>query len=662
MRARLARFLDSPATPFLAAVVSLALGLLFTFVWAPHPWAWTGIDEYHDLAAGLARGEPFATVDRPWGYAYFVAAFYAVFGADPLPPILAQVALNAAIPVLLFRLVAPLGGRRVASLAAVVTGVASFNTVYASILASDALCTVLFLVAALVFARACRTGEWWAFAASGLIAGLVPQFRPNMLLLPLFAVAVYAWTGRGNARRVAHAVVFLVGAGAALTPWVARNYQLTGTFLPTSTRGGVQLWYGSLQVGPYLENRARNPRSAFEPAAFPYTSLTDTPLVVTLDVAGCPDLENAPLVYWTDRDAVPVRAESTSRQGATRTFTIPGQPAGTTVYYRVETDEPYHLVPPSVFFVAENHLGDLDRHDVLIDVFDVVRLVQHQAWEDPSADLSRLDLNADGRVDSDDLAFTVTHLLNHGAPLGGLDVTPGRATLYLADDSALTVPRDFSGRVTDLDVEPGMAARLVSSWTPLALARDPQPWLDTTDCLSPARARVNQVFYRREVHEMRRYVALARDNIGRDPLAFALAAAYRALRLFVIVGVDDPGASYTFSWGRLVYLAGTVVSGAVFVLFLAGVWLAWRRRWPLIYLALPVVYIPATIAMVLTNQRYTVTVQPLMFAFIAVALLALLRLAAEPTPDDASPVGRSSALLNPSTPLRVHPEHSRGMN
>ncbi len=28
-------------------------------------------------------------------------------------------------------------------------------------------------------------------------------------------------------------------------------------FLPTSTHGGVQLWYGTLQVGPYLESRAQ---------------------------------------------------------------------------------------------------------------------------------------------------------------------------------------------------------------------------------------------------------------------------------------------------------------------------------------------------------------------------------------------------------------------
>ena len=39
---------------------------------------------------------------------------------------------------------------------------------------------------------------------------------------------------------------------------------------------------------------------------------------------------------------------------------------------------------------------------------------------------------------------------------------------------------------------------------------------------------------------------------------------------------------------------------------------------------IPIVYVPLTICFVLTNMRYTITVQPLMFAFIAFAILALL--------------------------------------
>jgi hypothetical protein len=50
--------------------------------------------------------------------------------------------------------------------------------------------------------------------------------------------------------------------------------------------------------------------------------------------------------------------------------------------------------------------------------------------------------------------------------------------------------------------------------------------------------------------------------------------------------------------------------------------IAQRRR--LLLIGAPILYVPVTILWVLTNMRYTVTVQPLVFAFIALTLLAVL--------------------------------------
>ena len=48
------------------------------------------------------------------------------------------------------------------------------------------------------------------------------------------------------------------------------------------------------------------------------------------------------------------------------------------------------------------------------------------------------------------------------------------------------------------------------------------------------RTTANDVFYRREPHLMRRYTALALDNISRDPRAFVAASLYRMARLFLV--------------------------------------------------------------------------------------------------------------------------------
>lgn len=620
--------LDLPRTTYLASAISLALGLFFTLGWAPHPWTWEGIDQYHDLARALARGEGFRTTDVPWGYAYYVALFYSLFGVQPLLPILGQVIANAAMPVLLFALVKPLAGRRTATLSALIVGIFSFNTVYASTQISDAICSVLFMAAAVCFSRGIATSKLGYFVASGLLAGLVPQFRPNLLLLPALVAALsFAWLWwRGPAERTRHLArnlgVFLGLSVLALVPWVVRNYQIAGVFLPTSSHGGIQLWYGSLQVGPYLENYSANPRTAFATPVFDYSSLSNKSIVVSATLADCA-AEPAALVYRTDRDATPITLAPTGTDGRTLEFAIPGQPDPTAVYWRIDAAG----VPSatSVYFVAADHTGDLDRHGDWLDVFDVVRLARHLAWQDSAPAAPFGDLDSSGQVDRADMSSAISRLLGDDEanvrPLREFTHDQDGATLQFSDGSALRVPRTFSGAVTDLGVNGRLAGRLLSARvrTPFAaqVAAEACAVIDT--------ARVNDVFYRKELQNLGRYTALAFDNIGREPVAFAAAAAYRAIRLFVVRPAGDRATTYQFAWDSLVYSSALVLSLGYLLLFLAGVVVAWRRRSALLALLVPIAYVPATICFVLTNQRYTVTVQPLMFAFVALALVAFFR-------------------------------------
>jgi hypothetical protein len=230
------------------------------------------------------------------------------------------------------------------------------------------------------------------------------------------------------------------------------------------------------------------------------------PIIVSIDTSACPvdTRERLTLTYWTDRDPAHRQAETRANETV-----IPGQPDGTTVYWRVEPAPPE--APPSVYVVSTAH----------------------------------------------------TSQLGAGGPAG----------------------------------RPALPA-----------------------CLE-GRVKLNDVFYRREIHNMRRYTALAMDNIRREPVAFLLASAYRAVRLFVIRPASSGSATYKFAGAGLVYTGGLLLSVTYFLVFLAGVAIAWRQRSPLLAFLVPIVYVPATICFVLTNQRYSVTVQPLMFAFIALAIV-----------------------------------------
>lgn len=636
---------------------SLALGLFFIFVWAPHPWGWGGIDFYHQLSLDLARGKPFTTTDVPWGFAYFVAICYWIFGERAWVPLVVQAVSNALVPLMLYHLVLPLANRRTAVISALLAGVFSFNTVYASTQASDAMCTVIFLASLLSFARGVERNHLGYFVLSGVLAGLAPQFRPNLILLPPLIGGLLVLAPPRGLRRVAQAAVYLAIMAAVLSPWAWRNYQLTGVPTPTSTHGGEQLWYGTLQVGPYLENRARNPRTFFESAAFDYTSIAGKSIVISAECGVC-DLQppmDVALVYWTDRDPRPQQLQP--RPGGKPSapeYELPAQPDPTTIYYYFEGIAPAApgqparrlLAPtpgeaaPFVSFVSTDHLGDLDRHDDLLDIFDVVRLLRHLAWQEPVPSTGLLDRNGDGRLDENDLAATIGALVpeaaRHGQPKIAISVLAESVTLSLADASTLTVPRRFQGRQTDLEPAGDFAGALVSRWRSIKeLAARPTP-PGTYPVVD--RVEFNRVFYRGEPHGMSRYTALAFDNIFRDPRAFAAASLYRMVRLFIIRGTGDVSATQQFSNSRLIYLAGTVVSTGYLLVCLTGVVLAWRQRSALLWLLVPIAYVPLTICFVLTNMRYTITVQPLMFVFVAVVLVGVERRGA--TAGSAARAGR----------------------
>jgi hypothetical protein len=646
-----------------SCLASFAIAMTFIFVWAPHPWGWTGFDRYHDYARVLARGEAFPTTDVPWGYPYFLAAFYWAFGDRPWIPLIAQAALNAFIPLLVYEFARREFDRRIAVVAALLTGLCSFNTVYTSTESSDAVCTVIFMAAVVAFAHGRRDNDWRWMACSGALAGLAAQFRPNLLLVPLVLGTFHVFSGPPRLRRAKDAAALLVASAMVLTPWVVRNYRLTGQFVPTSTHGGMQLWYGTLQTGRFLKSRAYNPRSVFESGSFPYTSLDRVPLIVTARQEQCASSrpESIALIYWTDRNPdrfrMPARADE---RGEFKAEMAPS-PAPTSYYYYFDVAWPdpsgshaRHTPPrgdstPFVYFVSKDHLGDLDRHGDLLDVFDLVRMLRHVAWGQSLPFADRLDFDHDGHVTETDIRLAVSLMLNSNdpsnrtarGPVDGIEPTRTAVTLRLVDGSAMTVPNAWPGRVTDLEVTGALGATLLRSTASLASLRS-RPGAFPADsraaCPELESVAVNKIFYRDEPHAMQRYFALALDNVRRTPLAYLSSVGYRALRVFIIEGDDDRQTTQQFSGSSWVYKLATVVSSGLFVLLGIGVWSAWRRGCAIALPALLIAYVPATLAFVLTNMRYSITVQPFVFVFVAAAIVNALEMIGV-----SPPIGRRSS-------------------
>jgi hypothetical protein len=646
---RVGRVLATETTVYAACVVSFALALLFIFAWAPHPWSWEGFDHYHELALTVASGQPFPTLEVPWGYAYFAAFWYRLFGDRPWIVLVVQALLNAAVPWLVYRLALTWTNRQTAIAAALVTAICSFNNVYASTQSSDAVCTVLFMAAIVIFAHARRDPRWWRYAAAGVLVGIASQFRPNLVLLPLLLAAYIVATTR-SAAGGGRAAVLVACAGAALLPWMVRNYRLTGMLLPTSVHGGVQLWYGTLETGPYLRSQAYNPRAVFAAPAFEYTSLDHVPILVQAHF-NCTErvLTNVALAYRLndagERRIAPMRVDARSynfeiaapRPPAVLRYYVAAawaDPSGTPIE---TTTPPLGAEAPSVYFVTNDHLGDQDVDGDLLDVFDLVRLMRHTAWGErvPFEGKLRAARAGDERSAA---ALLLRPVVGHDADVSvsGVRFDGGDVRLTFSDGSTLTAPRTWSGRITDLEITEGMASTVMTSRQSLA-ALSVRPELRQVrldPCLQSVEVAVNQVFFRREPQMMRRYTALAWDNIRRDPIGFLTASAYRGVRMFVIRGASDWRTASQFARSRLIYAAATAASAIFLTVCAAGIMIAWRRGEAIGLPLLLIASIPISLAPVLINMRYTVTIQPVMFVF---AATALTRFSAESPPNRRRP-------------------------
>jgi len=642
MSALVDRLASARALPLAAGFVTLLIGLAFIFVWAPHPWGWYGIDQYHQLAIQLANGEAFQTFDVPWGYAYYLAPFYWAFGPTPLPALVGQAILNALVPPLVYAYAVEAFDRRVAAVATVLVAVLSFNTVYVSTESTDSVSTVLFMGLLLAFVHGRRTNRDRWFVIAGVLAGLGSQFRPNLVLLPVALAALNWLLGPRTWLRLRQGALVAIIAALMLVPWTWRNYQLSRQFLPTSTHGGVQLWYGSLQTGAYVESRAHNPRSIFATSPFDYTSLMHVP--VEFDVwMNCPPgvPQSVNLVYRLDQGKFQSIALTAGAEGH-YTGAIPAVEKETRIYYYIDVawppdlaDAPHHVTPaggaddPLVFFVSDRHMADLDTDGALLDIFDVARVVRHLAWQEQVPDAAKLDRDHDGDVDERDLRALLIMMLrgmDRGEPpvdrLREFSVSGDGATLRFTDDSEVVVPRQWERRLTDLSVSEGAAENLFGTRYRFTQP-DPEPRVPLPiQCLGPGGIAINHAYYRVQPHEQRRYVALALDNIRRTPVDYAWSVLYRAVRLFVIVGTEDRSTAQQFDRSRFVYAAGTLLSSLYLALALLGAWIGWRRGYAVLLPIALILYIPATISFVLTNMRYTTTVQPLLLTFVAVVLVA----------------------------------------
>ncbi|ETW93864.1 MAG: hypothetical protein ETSY2_50670, partial [Candidatus Entotheonella gemina] len=105
-----------------------------------------------------------------------------------------------------------------------------------------------------------RAPSMWRFILCGACLALATLSRPVMQYYPVVVLLLMVWAlDKPWGHIGAYFAAFCVGFALVLSPWVVRNYQVFGVFIPSSTNSGLSFYQGNYMLGEsdYLRYRQR---------------------------------------------------------------------------------------------------------------------------------------------------------------------------------------------------------------------------------------------------------------------------------------------------------------------------------------------------------------------------------------------------------------------
>jgi 4-amino-4-deoxy-L-arabinose transferase-like glycosyltransferase len=215
-------------------------------------------DGYDNIAANLASGNGYRflpdtakTLMREPGFPILLAGIFIVFGKNFTAVKLANMFLAFAAAWLMTRIARKLSSSQVLILGSPLLFLFHPGTLIAESRGGvEVLFTFLLTLFILTVYRALKSGRWWDYLVSGGVLGLTVLARSTPILFPLVLLGYLLVFERQANPKVAvfrNITVMGIAMFLVLSPWIIRNYALTGKFVPTASVLGV-----AAQTGFYL--------------------------------------------------------------------------------------------------------------------------------------------------------------------------------------------------------------------------------------------------------------------------------------------------------------------------------------------------------------------------------------------------------------------------
>jgi hypothetical protein len=212
-------------------------------------------DGYDLIATSLVDGSGYRfypdtarTMMREPGYPIFLAGIFYVFAKSLTAVKLVNMFLAVATAWVMTRI----GRRLSSSQALIVVAPLMFLFHPGTLIAesrggSEALFTLLFTLFALTLYRAIESRRGRDYVVSGGVLGLTVLVRSTPILFPLcLLVYLLVFECQGSPKRAAarNVALMVTAMFVVLSPWIVRNYSLTGKFVPTASVVGVSAYTG----------------------------------------------------------------------------------------------------------------------------------------------------------------------------------------------------------------------------------------------------------------------------------------------------------------------------------------------------------------------------------------------------------------------------------
>ena len=219
-----------------------------------YAWQLNGLEksdpmEYDAIAWNAAQGIGFTNrgfgwheswVRRPPGFPFLLASVYVLFGHNLFAARMAQCVVGVLLCAVTCGIAASIASRRTVRSVAAATALYPYLIYYSGYMMSENLATLLFF-SAIWWLSSRRVGTFTGFLG-GVLLGLAGLTRSLYLG---FLAPLGLWIGPSKSSACARYAVVVLGVALVVSPWMLRNYRVTGSLIPVQSDSvaGFYRWH-----------------------------------------------------------------------------------------------------------------------------------------------------------------------------------------------------------------------------------------------------------------------------------------------------------------------------------------------------------------------------------------------------------------------------------